>query len=119
MSVFFFFQAEDGIRDTSVTGVQTCALPISELEPFRHTVLAVADDRQRVPISPRCRRTDAYDRVDHGVGRRRGGRRTSCLDHGRAALLDDLDELPLEPAVVADDFLDRQTGDAGVVSVRV
>src|SRR5437762_4545019 len=27
---FFFFQAEDGIRDTSVTGVQTCALPISE-----------------------------------------------------------------------------------------
>src|SRR6185369_17842357 len=28
---FFFFQAEDGIRDSSVTGVQTCALPISEL----------------------------------------------------------------------------------------
>src|SRR5207237_4328985 len=28
-SVFFFFQAEDGIRDSSVTGVQTCALPIS------------------------------------------------------------------------------------------
>src|SRR5437762_9859917 len=28
---FFFFQAEDGIRVTSVTGVQTCALPISKL----------------------------------------------------------------------------------------
>src|SRR5260370_30333715 len=28
-SMFFFFQAEDGIRDSSVTGVQTCALPIS------------------------------------------------------------------------------------------
>src|SRR5690554_7695688 len=27
--VFFFFQAEDGIRDADVTGVQTCALPIS------------------------------------------------------------------------------------------
>src|SRR6266511_5214285 len=27
--VFFFFQAEDGIRDFHVTGVQTCALPIS------------------------------------------------------------------------------------------
>ena len=27
--VVFFFQAEDGIRDWSVTGVQTCALPIS------------------------------------------------------------------------------------------
>ena len=26
--VFFFFQAEDGIRDHCVTGVQTCALPI-------------------------------------------------------------------------------------------
>src|SRR6266853_4915103 len=28
MSFFFFFQAEDGIRDLTVTGVQTCALPI-------------------------------------------------------------------------------------------
>src|SRR5882762_11242466 len=27
--MFFFFQSEDGIRDSSVTGVQTCALPIS------------------------------------------------------------------------------------------
>src|SRR5256885_4705289 len=27
--LFFFFQAEDGIRDYKVTGVQTCALPIS------------------------------------------------------------------------------------------
>src|SRR3712207_6952670 len=27
--LFFFFQAEDGIRDIGVTGVQTCALPIS------------------------------------------------------------------------------------------
>src|SRR5256884_1949574 len=31
-SVFFFFQAEDGIRDVAVTGVQTCALPISEAQ---------------------------------------------------------------------------------------
>src|SRR5215204_2535069 len=28
-SILFFFQAEDGIRDHCVTGVQTCALPIS------------------------------------------------------------------------------------------
>src|SRR5207244_9137253 len=33
-SFFFFFQAEDGIRDDLVTGVQTCALPI-----FRFTLL--------------------------------------------------------------------------------
>src|SRR6266542_4540598 len=32
---FFFFQAEDGIRDATVTGVQTCALPIFRLgEPI-------------------------------------------------------------------------------------
>src|SRR2546429_2982179 len=31
-SDFFFFQAEDGIRDVAVTGVQTCALPISQAQ---------------------------------------------------------------------------------------
>src|SRR2546430_7992262 len=30
---FFFFQAEDGIRDLTVTGVQTCALPIYRVQP--------------------------------------------------------------------------------------
>src|SRR2546430_10600652 len=35
MCVFFFFQAEDGIRDLTVTGVQTCALPISALRAPR------------------------------------------------------------------------------------
>src|SRR5205807_6358031 len=30
--MFFFFQAEDGIRDYKVTGVQTCALPISKIK---------------------------------------------------------------------------------------
>src|SRR5437773_5146640 len=35
--MFFFFQAEDGIRDRDVTGVQTCALPIypGTVAPFR------------------------------------------------------------------------------------
>src|SRR2546430_3659044 len=35
---FFFFQAEDGIRDLTVTGVQTCALPISLYANPRATV---------------------------------------------------------------------------------
>src|SRR6266702_8587070 len=35
MIFFFFFQAEDGIRDGHVTGVQTCALPICLLSGFR------------------------------------------------------------------------------------
>src|ERR1022692_2700471 len=41
---FFFFQAEDGIRDYKVTGVQTCALPISHLrsQPGR-SVLRVCE----------------------------------------------------------------------------
>src|SRR5205809_7057696 len=34
--VCFFFQAEDGIRDVAVTGVQTCALPISEGRDVPH-----------------------------------------------------------------------------------
>src|SRR5262249_57827452 len=34
VTFFFFFQAEDGIRDWSVTGVQTCALPISRVSSF-------------------------------------------------------------------------------------
>src|SRR5207248_8674116 len=38
---FFFFQAEDGIRDRTVTGVQTCALPIFP-----------GDDRIRRPRAP-------------------------------------------------------------------
>src|SRR3712207_6847287 len=33
--MIFFFQAEDGIRDIGVTGVQTCALPISNRPPSR------------------------------------------------------------------------------------
>src|SRR6266508_4013466 len=35
LTLHFFFQAEDGIRDGHVTGVQTCALPISPLRAGR------------------------------------------------------------------------------------
>src|SRR2546429_1807441 len=36
---FFFFQAEDGIRDVAVTGVQTCALPIcGRVHTFCHAI---------------------------------------------------------------------------------
>src|SRR6266852_9850549 len=35
---FFFFQAEDGIRDATVTGVQTCALPICRRNAFARDV---------------------------------------------------------------------------------
>src|SRR2546430_13645020 len=42
----FFFQAEDGIRDLTVTGVQTCALPIlsmTEMTPGERDILLVVD----------------------------------------------------------------------------
>src|SRR5688572_32334655 len=42
----FFFQAEDGIRDLTVTGVQTCALPISN-SPAAHLT---AQPGQRPPV---------------------------------------------------------------------
>src|SRR3954465_7207128 len=37
---FFFFQAEDGIRDYRVTGVQTCALPICTRLNSSHTIIS-------------------------------------------------------------------------------
>src|SRR5687768_10299669 len=46
----FFFQAEDGIRDVAVTGVQTCALPISNLLPeYRET----GSEKQNSPATSR------------------------------------------------------------------
>src|SRR5205809_4236339 len=42
-SNFFFFQAEDGIRDVAVTGVQTCALPISTSDRNAELVMARAN----------------------------------------------------------------------------
>src|SRR2546430_7672560 len=67
--VFLFFQAEDGIRDLTVTGVQTCALPIY---PRRHGHAGRLADRhfpERL-----SRRGDGRHRSDHvvqGAGARR------------------------------------------------
>src|SRR5260221_2432697 len=50
--IFFFFQAEDGIRDHCVTGVQTCALPISLLGLAGRTIgagAALSPDAYGVP----------------------------------------------------------------------
>src|SRR5438034_11551366 len=50
--VFFFFQAEDGIRDHCVTGVQTCALPISNLKLAQVTFERVKKLSDRGVLSP-------------------------------------------------------------------
>src|SRR3989442_6148396 len=46
-----FFQAEDGIRDADVTGVQTCALPISYVLPVVHRALAI-NPQLKIMASP-------------------------------------------------------------------
>src|SRR5947207_10541761 len=68
---FFFFQAEDGIRDHCVTGVQTCALPISST---RLTVTRIFKTflhlraRAREPSIPRPRPRSSS--APHGARRR-------------------------------------------------
>src|SRR5207249_7014390 len=62
---FFFFQAEDGIRDRNVTGVQTCALPIFRPSSDRWSAFSdsarlcrmalLAFSKSRFPMSPRAR----------------------------------------------------------------
>src|SRR2546430_10551016 len=49
---FFFFQAEDGIRDLTVTGVQTCALPIYEERRFATRIVLLVEV-QRAPCGDR------------------------------------------------------------------
>src|SRR5437868_11746021 len=44
---FFFFQAEDGIRDRNVTGVQTCALPILDVRGIGALRRVAAEDTRR------------------------------------------------------------------------
>src|SRR5260370_3332299 len=59
---FFFFQAEDGIRDSSVTGVQTCALPIC-LHGSIAVFLKDIDGRTTVTKGHPSNLTNCYDRL--------------------------------------------------------
>src|SRR2546422_7159533 len=52
MCFFFFFQAEDGIRDVAVTGVQTCALPISVRFMAQDFEGSIADCRETLARKP-------------------------------------------------------------------
>src|SRR5256886_11832135 len=63
--LFFFFQAEDGIRDLTVTGVQTCALPIyrDAAERLRRHVRHVVHLRVRVGLHAELVGPEAVDHV--------------------------------------------------------
>src|SRR5690625_7239222 len=58
IKVDFFFQAEDGIRDGHVTGVQTCALPISDRGSARHRDRSSRRPRDRRSAPARCARSE-------------------------------------------------------------
>src|SRR5207302_5182110 len=57
--VFFFFQAEDGIRAFHVTGVQTCALPICTSKKSRSFHSAAATRQARAMPAPAAARSNA------------------------------------------------------------
>src|SRR2546427_11231984 len=65
--LFFFFQAEDGIRDLTVTGVQTCALPISHVVELE-SVLELDDEAARLAAG--IGRALLRDGIDDGDLRR-------------------------------------------------
>src|SRR3712207_9001221 len=88
--ICFFFQAEDGIRDIGVTGVQTCALPICRrvtalerlpargVDPLAPDVVPVrlrARDRHRAPFRRESGRFYGGPRT----GERRGGEESRSL----------------------------------------
>src|SRR2546429_7195085 len=85
---FFFFQAEDGIRDVAVTGVQTCALPIC---PWRsHPARVVECARPARPPAGCCpataRRRPAARRCRSAVGEGRGGGSGRASGRGRGEI---------------------------------
>src|SRR5215510_11161015 len=86
----FFLQAEDGIRDGHVTGVQTCALPISARERFLAVVGGEGDGHAVDLVAQRLgqRPPEALGRAPGGLGPRRGQRAVAAvLDAARGHAL--------------------------------
>src|SRR3712207_9566622 len=80
MVFFFFFQAEDGIRDIGVTRVQTCALPISSSSSSSPVMCSSSlASSETLPLCPvRTRRPNSAglaDRAEHPVGHSRSEER--------------------------------------------
>src|SRR5256885_8867730 len=104
LSVFFFFQAEDGIRDYKVTGVQTCALPIFDrearltIEGGRHPVVERFSQGAFVPNDLRL---DAERRMLIITGPNMGGKSTYMRQAALIALLAHMGSyVPAERAVL-------------------
>src|SRR5437773_10077534 len=74
---FFFFQAEDGIRDRDVTGVQTCALPISAGRRANRASEALIERPSGGMVYAQVSKTRSEERRV-GKGSRSGWRRHNC-----------------------------------------
>src|SRR2546427_5522765 len=83
---FFFFQAEDGIRDLTVTGVQTCALPISSASGGRAVSGCLDPGGRRTPHDVACHRGGAEERLPPHFCR--GAARERRYGHSRRAVHD-------------------------------
>src|SRR2546429_8877141 len=83
--MFFFFQAEDGIRDVAVTGVQTCALPIcvrQVVEPPPRRDVRLARELRCAVRRERLRRENLPRRGGRGVAVERAARRREEIGRG-------------------------------------
>src|SRR5687768_5370028 len=88
----FFFQAEDGIRDVAVTGVQTCALPIfasGGVRVLNEDVLRVLPDAPAMVAQVTTQETQELERREHDYRGDRppldvGGRIVILVDDGLA-----------------------------------
>src|SRR2546430_13442943 len=87
--LFFFFQAEDGIRDLTVTGVQTCALPISFLAPTQRGQERLGYDIEIRKITAPLATTPAPARLDQNrieQIRRRKDRKSTRLNSSHSQI---------------------------------
>src|SRR5690606_16022137 len=108
---FFFFQAEDGIRDFHVTGVQTCALPILSVGLFRAALADAGAGRLRpaaVAVVAGVRRMSVVD------GDRRLSRPPVHMMTKRLFLLEPFPCDPMPTLRRGLELLDAYAGDACV-----
>ena len=121
--IVLFFQAEDGIRDTSVTGVQTCALPISELE--------IGDIKKIAEVYERCTKMHIDPRHPYAgklVFTAFSGSHQDAINKGMHVLMERKSEiwqvpyLPIDPSDIGREYepvvrINSQSGKGGVAFV--
>src|SRR5699024_12027295 len=83
--LFFFFQAEDGIRDRNVTGVQTCALPIYKKEMIQVFVNFIRNHKVAAGVLAFLRIYIGYEWFTSGIGKVTGGFDASGFIEGAIA----------------------------------